>query len=145
MSWVTFNVVQGNGNTVADGQLNFTFTLSNNDTTLNAGATLQYSSSAATPPPNPTTILTTTSAINLANSVFALPGATLTNKFNIPGKGSGFNGGNYNTLSNCTFNPSTSEIKGLFSDVGLAANSDPCSWDATASSGEPEIAKKAAY
>jgi hypothetical protein len=145
MSWVTFNVVQGNGNTVADGQLNFTFTLSNNNTTLNAGATLQYSPSAASPPPNSTTILTTTSAINLANGVFALPGATLTNKFNIPGKGSGFNGGHYNTLSNCTFNPSTSVIQGLFTDVGIANSSDPCDWQASASSPEPEIAKKAAY
>ena len=145
MSWVTFYVVQANGNTVADGQCNFTCTIANSVITA---AQLQYNPSAATPPPSGSTTtifnLTAVSIALNADGTYHLGGANLSSKFNIPPKGS-FSGGNYNTLTSCTYNPTTNEIKGVFQDVGLPANDPDCSWDATASIGDTAKAQKASH
>jgi hypothetical protein len=146
MSWVTFNVIV-NGNQNADGQMQFACTLSNNDQTMNIGATLQYArDSSPTPPPNPITLFTTTEAITAnANGTFTLPNVTLTTRFpvqSIPGTFTG--GSKYNTISNLSYDPSTGVLSGTFTDVGTAGNDDPCNWDATVT-GSAAGAKKAGY
>ena len=134
MAWVAFIVVVPPNSSEQDGQLNFTYTLSNNNQTLNSGAQLQYArDNHPTPPPNPTTIFTTTAAITAnGEGIFELPDVTLTNNVNIPHRGRVV-GGNYNTLTSILFVPGTSELSGVFKDVGIGGQDADCDWNATVS------------
>jgi hypothetical protein len=146
MSWETFEVVQGNdGDEIADGQMNFTCTI--NSSGVLTAAELQYNpSSAPNPPPANTTIIfnLVNVAISLnADGTYHLPDASPPT-FNIPPKNV-FKGGGYNTMTGCTYQPTTKVISGTFEDQSTTPGDDPCAWTATASSVEEVAAKKAAY
>ena len=133
MAWKTFYVVQKNGNDVADGQMNFEYTITP-DGILLSGAVLQYSPSAAPlpPPATQTTILTTSTDISLDdNEVYPLPDTTLANKFNIPPKGA-FKGGDYNQMTGATYDPDTNKIQGIFQVRTPGGEDAECSWTADA-------------
>jgi len=131
MGWETFNVEMAVGGNISDGQCNFTCTITNQILTA---AGLQYSPSAANPPgPGSITTIFNSTGLSIAlnaDGTYHLSDVTLTSKFNIPPKGN-WTGGNYNTLSNCRYNPTSGKVGGVFQDIGIDAGDPDCSWDAS--------------
>jgi hypothetical protein len=144
MAWVTFGVKQQNASNQSDGQANFTFVLSSQNggtnNTLNSGASFQYRITANAPAQ---AVFTTTKAYTAgANGSFTLDDVTGINPaIHIPAAGSTFQGGNYDSLTGIVFTPSGSSagtISGTFVDTTVDGTADPCPWDASVTTPEPE-------
>lgn len=129
-NWVGFYVTNGLSPKEQDGQICFAYTLSDDDQTLYAGASLLYApDNHPTPPNNPRTLFTTATDIQAnADGTFTIPSVVYSNadKVHIPRVGK--TGGDYNTLANLVFNPANDTITGRFFEAG-PANPDPCDWE----------------
>lgn len=134
-TWQPFYVT--NASNQQDGQINFTYTITsvNGVNTLAAGATLVFANdNNPTPPPasQQVTLFTTTNAIPVNNDgTYSLPAVTFSTKVHIRHIGNGNIGGDYDTLGNLVFNPTTTPITitGQFVSTGPATDPDPCDWE----------------
>jgi hypothetical protein len=123
MSFVTFEVKQPHASDVADGQLEFTWSIDTTESSQPLTGTLSYRITAHAPV---RMLLTITGLAVNPDGTYTPPAVTFSpaNKVNIPRAGS-FAGGNYNTLSNMVFIPSplSPQVLGVF--TGTFSNTHP--------------------
>jgi len=124
MSFVTFEVKQPHAADVADGQLEFDWSIDTTEPSQPLTGTLSYRITALAPARMLLTI--TGLAVNPADGTYTPPAVTFApaHKVNIPSAGS-FAGGNYNKLGNMVFIPSPLSPQALGIFTGTFSNTHP--------------------